>query len=179
MPYSGKLSSNTYKCHLTQNRQDLNCSMLVGSKRIVDHTTFAELAWRRDSVEPNSLQLPPGFQKICHIFDHGFIEAIKDIQALQHIRDFYQSSGRPVSMVRINSHTASIQSRLAALPATTPVTKSCHLAAYTCSVMLCCTVWCGLVIPVCVCRRKVCSLTDCCIAPGFHTVTLPTSAVSR
>lgn len=168
-----------FRCHLTQHRQDLNCSMLVGSKRIVDHTTFAELAWRRDSVEPNSLQLPPGFQKISHVFDHGFIEAIKDIQALQHIRDFYQSSGRPVSMVRINSHTASIQSRLAALPTTTPLMKSCNLAAYISSVMLCCTVWCGLVIPVGVCRRNICSLTDYCIAPDFRTVTLPTSTVPR
>jgi hypothetical protein len=161
--YSGKLSSETSKCHLTQNRQDLNCSILVGSKRIVDHTTFAELAWRRDSVDPNSLQLPPGFQKLSHVFNHGFIEALKDIQALQHIRDVYQSSRRQVSMVRINSHTASIQSRLAALPATTSVMKSCYLAAYICSVMLCCTVWCGLVIPVGVCRRNFCSLSDCAV----------------
>ena len=51
-------------------------------------------------------------------------------------------------MAHINNHTASIQSRLVGLPNLSPVLECCHLAAYVCSVMLCCKVWCALVIPV-------------------------------
>ncbi|ENH66072.1 hypothetical protein FOC1_g10000329 [Fusarium oxysporum f. sp. cubense race 1] len=42
--------------------QDLNSSIMVGSKRIVDHTTFTELEWQRDSIAPDFFELPPGFQ---------------------------------------------------------------------------------------------------------------------
>ncbi|KAF4969183.1 hypothetical protein FSARC_3559 [Fusarium sarcochroum] len=124
--------------------QDLNASVLAGSKRIVNHTTFAELRWTRESISPDFFEVPPGFQVRFHLFNEGFIEVIRDIHALQRIRDIYR---RGVSMALINSHTASIQSRLEALPKATPVSKCCHLAAYICSVMLCCTVWCALVIP--------------------------------
>ncbi|EXL96790.1 hypothetical protein NOF04DRAFT_9462 [Fusarium oxysporum II5] len=126
---------------------DLNSSIMVGSKRIVDHTTFTELQWQRDSIAPDFFELPPGFQVRSHLFSPEFLDIVRDIHALQCIRNIYQRTGRPVSTVSINSHTASIQSRLQALPNACPISKACHLAAYMCSVMLCCKVWCALVIP--------------------------------
>ncbi|KLO81236.1 uncharacterized protein Y057_8640 [Fusarium fujikuroi] len=128
--------------------QDLNSSIMVGSKRIVDHTTFTDLRWERDSIAPDFFELPLGFQIRSHLFSQEFLDIVRDIHALQCIRNIYQRTGRPVSTVNINSHTASIQSRLQALPNTCPISKACHLAAYMCSVMLCCKVWCALVIPV-------------------------------
>lgn len=140
--------SKTQVTLLLFDRQDLNSSIMVGSKRIVDHTTFTELEWQRDSIAPDFFELPPGFQVRSHLFSQEFLDIVRDIHALQCIRNIYQRTGRPVSTVNINSHTASIQSRLQALPNTCPISKACHLAAYMCSVMLCCKVWCGLVIPV-------------------------------
>lgn len=74
---------------------------------------------------------------------------LEDIHALQCIRDVpHFTKGDVLLMAHINNHTASIQSRLVGLPDLSPVLKCCHLAAYVCSVMLCCKVWCALVIPV-------------------------------
>ncbi|KAF5964682.1 nucleoside diphosphate sugar epimerase [Fusarium coicis] len=123
--------------------QDLNSSIMVGSKRIVDHTTFTELHWQRDTIAPDFFELPSGFQVRSHLFSQEFLDIVRDIHALQCIRNTYQRTGRPVSSVNINSHTASIQSRLQALPNTCPISKACHLAAYMCSVMLCCKVCTG------------------------------------
>ena len=74
---------------------------------------------------------------------------LQDIHALQCIRDIpHFTKGNVMQMAIINNHTASIQSRLVGLPNLSPALECCHLAAYLCSVMLCCTVWCALVIPV-------------------------------
>jgi hypothetical protein len=126
----------------------LHSSILVGSKRIVDHTSFSELEWKRDSVAQDLLQLPPGLQIRSHLFSNDFIEVLEDIYALERIRDDYRPADCVVSAVFINGHIASIQSRLEALPKLTPMSRCCYLGAYLCSVMLCCTVWCALVIPV-------------------------------
>lgn len=128
-------------------RQDLNSSILVGSKRIVDHTSFTELEWKRESVR-HLLQLPPGLQIRSHLFSDELIEVLEDIYALERIRDDYRPADCVVSGVSINDHIASIQSRLEALPKPTPIMRCCYLGAYLCSVMLCCTIWCALVIPV-------------------------------
>ncbi|CAJ2507203.1 Uu.00g083890.m01.CDS01 [Anthostomella pinea] len=129
--------------------QDLNSSVLAGSHRIVDHTTFAELEWTRDPFSPSFFRPPPGFQRLSHLLTRELIEVIEDINALQCIRDVVPQSkrGDVMMMANINNHIASIQSRLVGLPALSPVLKCCHLAAYLCSVMLCCTIWCALVIP--------------------------------
>jgi hypothetical protein len=130
-------------------RQDLNSSILAGSRRIFDHTTFAELQWTRDPFSPNFFRLPPGFQKRIHLLTKEYIGVLEDIHALQCIRDVPRfTKGDVMQMARINNHTASIQSRLVGLPNLSPVLECCHLAAYVCSVMLCCTIWCALVIPV-------------------------------
>jgi hypothetical protein len=84
-----------------------------------------------------------------HLLTQDFIEVLKDLNALQCIRDLPRfTRGDVMLMADINNHTASIQSRLLGLSNPSPVQKCCCLAAYICSVMLCCTVWCALVIPV-------------------------------
>lgn len=76
---------------------------------------------------------------------------LEDVQALQYIREGPGFTNNYMElMAGINNHTASIQSRLASLSGLSPVQECCRLAAYMSSVMLCCTVWCALVIPVCV-----------------------------
>ncbi|KAJ9259635.1 hypothetical protein DTO212C5_8589 [Paecilomyces variotii] len=124
--------------------QDLNSSVLIGSRRIVDHETFVELHWTRDLLPSNFFRLSPGFKKRSHIFTKEFIEVLEDIYALQCIRE---TASVIVSMAQINNQTASIQSRLMGLSTISPILECCHLAAYLCTVMLCCTAWCALVIP--------------------------------
>ncbi|TVY16452.1 hypothetical protein LARI1_G005751 [Lachnellula arida] len=128
--------------------QDLNSSLLAGSSRIVDHTTFAELQWKRDPFAPFFFRLPPGFQTRSHLLTKEFIEVLEDIHALQCIRDVPGAARCDVMLMEnINNHTASMQSRLVGLRNLSPVMECCRLAAYLCSVMLCCTTWCALVIP--------------------------------
>lgn len=123
---------------------------MTGSNRIVDHTTFIELQWTRDLVSRSFFCLPSGFQRRSYLLTKEFIGVLEDLHALQHIRNApnFTKSGE-MSMARINNLTASIQSRLVSMPTVSPFLKCAHLAAYTCSVMLCCHVWCALVIPVC------------------------------
>lgn len=129
-------------------RQDLNASILAGSTRIVDHTTFAELQWTRDTFAPHFFRLPTGFSTRSYLFDQAFIEVLEDVHALQCVRDVPGTKGDAMLMAYVNNHIASIQSRLVALHTPLPVLESCRLAAYLCSIVLCCTIWCGLVIPV-------------------------------
>jgi hypothetical protein len=147
---SGKHGYNIVISHAEiAHRQDLNSSILVGSNRIVDHTTFVELHWSRDPFSSGFYRLPPGFHKISHLLTEDFIEVLEDINALHCIRDLRRFSGGDViQMAHINNHTAWIQSRLVELPNTSPLLECCYLTAYLCSVMLCCKVWCGLVVPV-------------------------------
>ncbi|GAW22504.1 hypothetical protein ANO14919_120410 [Xylariales sp. No.14919] len=128
--------------------QDLNASILAGSRRIVDHTTFPELHWTRDPFPPSFFRLPPGFQVRLHLFTERFIEILEDLHALQCIRNAPNLEKFDAArMEQINTHTAYIQSRLVGLPTVSPVMSCCHLAAYLCSVMMCCMVWCATVIP--------------------------------
>ncbi|KAL2802077.1 hypothetical protein BJX63DRAFT_426334 [Aspergillus granulosus] len=128
--------------------QDLNSSILAGSGRLVDHTTFTELLWTRDPFVPNFYQLPPGFQTLSHLLGEEFVSVLEDLHALHCVRDV-RNGGRAdaMFMLHINNHTASVQSRLAALSDLSELQECCRLAAYLCSVMVCCKVWCELVIP--------------------------------
>ncbi|PKK44067.1 hypothetical protein CI102_10756 [Trichoderma harzianum] len=130
--------------------QDLNASILSGSDRIVNHNTFSELRWQRDSFTPSFYRLSPGFDVISHLLSEDFVEILEDLHALQCIRNYSSyEKGDPFLMAYINNHTASIQSRLANFLATpSPILKCCSTAAYICSIMLCCHPWCALVIPV-------------------------------
>jgi hypothetical protein len=131
------------------NRQDLNSSVMTGSSRVVNHTTFSELQWRRDSLSPNLFVLPPGFQAQSHLLGEEFIEVLRDVYALQCIRDSALfSSEEEMSMAHIDNHQASIQSRLVGLPNYSCISECCHLAAYLCSAMLRCKIWRASTIPV-------------------------------
>lgn len=130
-------------------RSDLNASVMTGSSRVVDHTTFSELQWKRDPFSPRFFTLPPGFQQQSHLLGDEFVEVLKDVFALQCIRDstFFGKEG-VITMSYIDNHQASIQSRLVSLPSFSLVSDCCHLAAYLCSTMLRCKIWRTSTIPV-------------------------------
>ncbi|EXJ87486.1 hypothetical protein A1O3_04446 [Capronia epimyces CBS 606.96] len=89
---------------------------MTGSNRVVDHTTFSELLWRRDPFSVNFFVLPPGIQPLSHLLGEEFIEVLKDVFALQCIRDSALFGKEDVmSMAQIDNHQASIQSRLSHL----------------------------------------------------------------
>ncbi|KAL4796660.1 hypothetical protein BDV19DRAFT_79417 [Aspergillus venezuelensis] len=131
--------------------QDLNASILSGSTRIVTHTTFSELLWIRDPFVPNFYRLPPGLRTLNSTAE--FREILEDLHALKCIRDIPkppEMRANVLLMLSVNNHTGSLQSRLVNLGLTSklsPLQECVRLAAYLCSVMLCCKVWCGLVVP--------------------------------
>ncbi|UKZ51043.1 hypothetical protein TrVGV298_004798 [Trichoderma virens] len=110
--------------------QDLNSSVMTGSSRIVDHTTFVELQWKRDPFASTYFVLAPGFQRISHLFDEDFIEVLKDIHALQCVQDLPRySCQNPIEMLRVDNQQASIGSRLVDLPKLSATMEACYLAA--------------------------------------------------
>ncbi|RAL06947.1 uncharacterized protein BO97DRAFT_481602 [Aspergillus homomorphus CBS 101889] len=128
--------------------QDLNCSLLAGSKRIVNHATFATLFWARDTFVPDNYRLPLGFESQRYILDPEFSAVLEDLHALQCIRNLPRPPhADAIGMLHINNHTASIQSRLMIFSSLSPVQECCRLAAYLCSITLCCKIWCELVLP--------------------------------
>lgn len=140
---------NSLRLMLTLKRQDLNCSVMTGSSRIVDHTTFSELRWRRDPFSPDFFFLPPGFQAYSRLLGDDFVEVLKDIYALQCIRaSALFGKEDAIFMAHIDNHQASIQSRLVSLPNRCLISQCCHLAAYLCSAMLRCKLWRSSTIPV-------------------------------
>jgi hypothetical protein len=148
---SGELPCNApWQVILTLvHRSDLNSSVMTGASRVVDHTTFTELQWRRDPFSPSFFTLPRGFQTQSHLLSEGFVEVLKDVFALQCIRDSaFFGKEDVISMAHIDNHQASIQSRLVSLPTCSVVSECCHLAAYLCSTMLRCKIWRSSTIPV-------------------------------
>ncbi|PCH00714.1 Hypothetical protein PENO1_046560 [Penicillium occitanis (nom. inval.)] len=96
--------------------QDLNCSVMTGSTRIVDHTTFSELKWTRYPFSSEFFVVPPGFKPLTHSLGDQFIEILKDVYALQCIRDnLWCAKENVISMAYIDNHQANIQSRLSHL----------------------------------------------------------------
>lgn len=135
---------------LTMNhRQDLNSSVMTGSKRIVDHTTFPELSWSRDPLTPDDFTLTPGFQAVSHLLTEDFMEVLEDIHGLQCIRDFARyTTWDMMSMAKVDNHQAFIQSRLVNSPKVSPFMDCCRLGAFLCSAMLRCKLWPASVTPV-------------------------------
>ncbi|KAJ3525227.1 hypothetical protein NM208_g11729 [Fusarium decemcellulare] len=128
--------------------QDLNSSVMSGSSRVVDHTTFSELLWTRDPFSPTFFILPPGFEPHAHLLGNDFVEVLKDVYALQCIRDSeFFGVEDAIEMAHVDNHQASIQSRLVSLPNRSSISKCCHLAAYLCASMLRCKVWRDSIIP--------------------------------
>lgn len=122
---------------------------MTGSDRIVDHTTFSELQWKRDPFASAYFALAPGFQRKSHLFDENFLEVLRDIHALQCVQDLPRySCQNPVEMLRVDNQQASIGSRLVDLPKISITMEACYLAAYLSACMLCCKVWRHSVMPV-------------------------------
>lgn len=131
------------------NRQDLNASVMTGSSRIIDHTTFAELRWTRDYLPLHAFILPSGFRTRSHLLTKEFIEVLEDIHALQCVRETAPSGfDDEIRMARIDSLQASIQSRLVSLPTSSSLLECCNLAAYLCSAVLRCKRWLSSFVPV-------------------------------
>jgi hypothetical protein len=145
-------------------RQDLNSSIMTGSDRIVDNTTFAELRWARDPFAAEFFILAPGFQRRADLFPEDFVEDLKDIHALQCIQDRPSYTCQdPIEMCRIDNQQASIGSRLVDLPKLSAFMEAYSLAAYLSACMLCSMVWRHSVMPVSKARAWL-SNPRCCFA---------------
>lgn len=128
--------------------QDLNCSVVAGSSRLFDHTTFVELDWRRDPFTPNFYALSPGFRARAHLFSDEFIRILEDTHALQCIRDSPNFGCKDTGeMMRYDSHQGSVQSRLVDLPKDSIFLECCYLAIYISACQLCSKAWRALAIP--------------------------------
>lgn len=138
-----------------QNRQDLNSSVLTGSSRLFSHTTMTEMQWTRDVVSYQDwFTLPPGFERLSHLFPRDFFEVIEDVHTLQHMRDApYFICQDTIAMLHVDNHQAWVCSRLQQLLAqpertSSAVVECCYYAVYLSSTMLCCKVWRKSPIPV-------------------------------
>jgi hypothetical protein len=126
--------------------------MLTGSARIVDHNTFAEMQWRKES-RPRSSKMAQGFERISHMLDGDFVEILQDIYALQLTRTSPSfACNDAVALLHVDNQQASIQSRLhlmlVRMPALSPFYGCLCLAIYLSACMLCCKVWLTSIIPV-------------------------------
>ncbi|KAJ5294173.1 N-ethylmaleimide reductase [Penicillium antarcticum] len=140
---------------------DLNASVMTGSSRVVDHTTFSELQWKRDPFTQSFFALPPGFQVYSHLLGADFVDVLKDVFALQCIRDStFFGKEDTIAMANIDNHQASIQSRLVSLPNCCSISECCHLAAYLCSTMLRCKLWRASTIPSHLSLQLLCKLQE-------------------
>ncbi|KAJ9483853.1 hypothetical protein VN97_g9532 [Penicillium thymicola] len=145
---------------------DLNGSVTTGSSRVVDHTTFSELQWRRDPSQLNFFILPPGFQSRSYLLGQDFVEILKDVCALQCIRDTeILDEEEAMPMAHIDNHQASIQSRLVSLPVCSPISECCHQAAYLCSTMLRCKIWRTSTIPSHLSLQLLCKIQSAINSP--------------
>src|SRR5687768_2282746 len=142
MPFVVRYVSNTP-------RSDLNSSIMTGSRRVIDHTTFSEFQWSRDSKTPAMFELPSGFKVLRFELGDEFLEVIRDLYALRCIRDADLPIPKDsISVMRIDNHQASIQSRLFSLPRNSEVASCCFIGAYMCSTTLRCISWHNPTIPV-------------------------------
>ncbi|KAI9689920.1 MAG: hypothetical protein M1822_009802 [Bathelium mastoideum] len=133
--------------------QDLICAVLTGSTRAIDHETFVELIWRRDPLLLPIFQVPEGFVRSADLLGSEFLSIVRDIRALQAIRDatdvdYYDS----VTIMRLDNHQASIESRLYNLGKDpmrfeNPALYCCIVAAHICTYMLFTEVWSASVVP--------------------------------
>ncbi|KAI9708117.1 MAG: hypothetical protein M1820_004321 [Bogoriella megaspora] len=133
--------------------QDLFCAVLLGSNRRVSHETFVELAWQRDPLRSSIFEIPPGFVASADLLEPDFLSVVKDIRALQMIRDATDvDHNDAVTIMHLDNHQASIESRLYDLVKDplrfhNPTLYCCLNAAYICSYMLFTEVWGSSLIP--------------------------------
>lgn len=132
-------------------RQDLNTATITGSERILDHTSFSELYWRRDPLLIKLYALPPGFLRISHLLTGELVEIIEDVHALQLISEMYCEPAPldAISAMQIDNQQAWIESRIQTLRIREdPILKSCCLTLYLCTYLSCTTIWQSALISV-------------------------------
>ncbi len=116
---------------------------------MIGHTTFTEMHWQRDVFSPQIFLLPIGFQRREELLGEELCEVLKDVHALQHMRDsVVYDLEDTAAMLQMDNQQASIQSRLSELPRSSSLRECCRFAAYLAASMLCCKVWRMSVIPV-------------------------------
>jgi hypothetical protein len=122
---------------------------MTGSSRVFDHTTFLELLWQRNSLTTALIILPPGYRNASRLLGPELVEILKDVHALQCIREgkFFEKADA-VMLRNVDNHQASTQSRLLNLPPLSPIASCCLLGAYICSTMLRGKLWHASIVPV-------------------------------
>jgi hypothetical protein len=133
----------------TMCRQDLNCSVMTGSRRMFDHNTFPELQWKRDPYLLGIYYLQPGFVPRSALLGEEFVEVLEDLHGLKCIRDSPSFVCKDASWIMyIDSYQASVQSRLMSLRKSSLFLHCCQLAASIAACQLCFKVWRATKIPV-------------------------------
>lgn len=161
MASSGKYLSQILLCVLLDQHfnqcsaifwQDLNSAWIIGSERRFSHDSFPELHWGRNPFLSSVYMLPPGFEPLRHVFGGDLVKVVQDIYALQHYRESsIVDLDDPTSLLHLDNHQASIESRLYSQFLTTDESSGalagCILALYLCTYMLFSEVWAGHFIP--------------------------------
>ena len=128
-------------------------ALFTGSWRILTHESFAELAWKRDSLRPSIYQTPIGFQIFASALGNDFLDIAADIKALQIMTDAQRVDCRDaVSVMHLDNHQASVESRLQILGRdpmrfVNPGLYACICASHLCSYTLYTDIWTSNLIP--------------------------------
>lgn len=124
------------------NRADLFFAVLTGSQLVLSHETFAEFSWKRDSLCTSLFHTPVGFSVHAHLLGSDFHAIAALMNAFQTIQDHFEIDlGDTISIMHLDSHQASIESRLYNLGSgstrfVNPILYCCLLASYLCTYML-------------------------------------------
>ena len=135
-------------------RQDLFSAVLTGSRRVLNHETFAELSWKRDPFRRSFFKVPAGFKALEPILGSEFLAIVEDINALQAIRNTTDvDHGDAIAIMHLDNHQASIESRLFNLGEdpmrfVNPTLYCCLLASYICTYALFTEIWSASTIPL-------------------------------
>jgi len=133
-------------------RQDLNSSVITGSKRLFSHTTFPELAWSRKQFPDSLFTLPEGFATKLHLFDAELVEILEDLNSLRSISDSTDPCYRtPDLILHLDNQQGWIESRLEEYRrlhfGRDPVLDCVLIVAYLCAYLMYTDIWRNNFIP--------------------------------
>jgi hypothetical protein len=125
---------------------------MTGSERVLSHTSFPELNWKRDPLLSSLYTLPQGFMTKSALLGEETTALFEDIRALQVMRDsldFHYDD--PASILYFDNQQAWTESRLyncrKALSQSDYVLDCCLIAAYLCTYVMFTDIWGGSLIP--------------------------------
>ncbi|KAN0089195.1 hypothetical protein V8E51_019455 [Hyaloscypha variabilis] len=132
--------------------QDLNSSVITGSKRLFSHTTFPELAWSRKHFPDSLFTLPPGFTTKHHLLDPSLVEILEDLNSLRSISDSTSPCYRTSeTILHLDNQQGWIESRLEEYRRThsgkNAVLDCLLIVAYLCAYLLYTDIWRNNFIP--------------------------------